>query len=85
MQARRWCFTINNPPEGDNPLDLNGIEHIRYGIYQRERGENGTEHLQGYIEFDTPMRLDRIKRLEGEVDKDVFKTNTSSSSSSRNG
>lgn len=57
-QARRWCFTINNPGDDDHCHQYwSGWEGVRYGICQRERGESGTDHYQGYIEFSTPRRL----------------------------
>ncbi|AQR57897.1 replicase [Molossus molossus circovirus 1] len=59
MQARAYCFTLNNPTE---LLDLED-GHVRYAIYQEEIGDNGTNHFQGYIEFDRPTRLGYCKRL----------------------
>lgn len=44
-RLRCFCFTINNPEE---PLLLQ--EWMNYLVYQKERGENGTEHYQGYCE-----------------------------------
>lgn len=66
--AKRWCFTINNYTqeeidyfEGD---DL--ASKATCGIFGREVGENGTPHIQGYIEFRTKIRLSTIKRrLQG--------------------
>lgn len=57
-QARAWCFTLNNA--ATNELSEHANE--RYCIWQREKGENGTEHLQGYIEFCAPMRLGGLKK-----------------------
>jgi len=34
-------------------------------IYGYERGESGTEHLQGYIEMATPQRITGMKKLPG--------------------
>ena len=33
----------------------------RYAVFQEEVGENGTRHLQGYIEFPSPRRMAWIK------------------------
>lgn len=53
--ARRWCFTLNNytPEEelkfwelGENIIDSDWAEYLIYG---RERGEQGTPHLQGFL------------------------------------
>lgn len=39
-------FTINNPPEGVGPHAW--VDHVDYCVWQKEVGENGTPHLQGY-------------------------------------
>jgi len=47
--AKNWCFTINNPDE-TSVNELNDLTNeCSYLIYQRERGENNTPHLQGYV------------------------------------
>ena len=40
-QARRYCITINNPEETDEEMMefLKGLEHIKYFIFSREKGE----------------------------------------------
>lgn len=67
-QARRWCFTINNyTPEHveflrslpENP------EHVRRIIVGRETAASGTNHLQGYVEFDRPTRMGAVKTAIG--------------------
>lgn len=60
-QGRRWCFTVNNPEEHNGGLQLG--EHARGWIFQLERGENGTQHYQGYVEFKRPVRLGYLKAL----------------------
>lgn len=63
-QARRWCFTLNNPSFQDGLFDLDaGWEAARYAIYQSERGEAGTPHHQGYVEFKSPKRLSWCRKL----------------------
>lgn len=58
-QARAWCFTVNNPAF---PVDeLPHVDHERYVVWQLEKGENGTLHIQGYIELDRPTRLTALK------------------------
>jgi len=53
-----WCFTLNNPESNDVP------EHKaeQYISWQREEGEAGTEHLQGYVEFTCRQRLSALKK-----------------------
>lgn len=62
--ARHWCFTWNNPdPEhydGTLPVRPSSVP-VRYVVWQRERGESGTEHLQGYAELSQPVRLSAVR------------------------
>ena len=47
---------INNPTPGDD-LEIELLkEHVKYFIYGRERGELGTPHYQGYVQFRHPVR-----------------------------
>jgi len=39
---------------------------IVFIVCQEERGESGTRHLQGYIEFDRSTRFNKVKALLGE-------------------
>lgn len=70
-QSTRWCFTINNPTTDDNErLDEIGgslqRSGCRYLIYGREVGANGTPHLQGFVIFNSRLRLRSIRQLLGE-------------------
>jgi hypothetical protein len=69
-RARRWLFVINNYPE-DAVEYLSGIcedqPDIRYLVFQCEEGENGTPHIQGYVEFKAVWRFSRVKRLVSPV------------------
>jgi len=62
---RNWVFTINNPPidvDGKPvpPEPLAWSRHV-YSIWQLERGENGTLHWQGYVEFSGQFSLSQLK------------------------
>lgn len=59
MTSRNWCFTLNNPTTVDLPFD----DSVQFAVWQKERGENGTEHLQGYIEFKKVRKLAGLKKL----------------------
>jgi hypothetical protein len=61
-QHRKWCFTINNPSDQDDPMDklVSLGDSVKYAVFQKESGENGTVHWQGYIEWRS-----RGRRLTG--------------------
>lgn len=61
--SKYWCFTFNNYTEETEKKLMEQMEHknISY-IYGKEIGENGTHHLQGYIE--SPIRIRPIEALK---------------------
>lgn len=59
MGSRSYCFTLNNPEFNTNELPT--IQHERFIIWQLEKGENGTRHIQGYIELSKPQRISALK------------------------
>lgn len=60
MSTRNWCFTVNNPNELDYPETWQ-TDYIAHLIYQPEIGEEGTIHLQGYLELKNPRNLTWMK------------------------
>lgn len=66
LQSRGWVFTINNPDEHTEET-LSGIvpDSASYLVYGRERGESGTFHLQGYIQFERKRARGRVVQLLG--------------------
>jgi len=60
MAARRWCFTLNNPTSSLEFADKSGI---RYAVWQKEEGELGTPHYQGYCCFLKPISLRTLKGI----------------------
>lgn len=76
----RWCFTLNNYTE-DEKLQISSIvpNFCKYYIVGEEVGENGTPHLQGYIEFKTKKRPKSIfdnVRIHWEKSKGTREDNT---------
>jgi len=63
--AKHWCFTLNHY----NDLDIANLDTLpcAYLVYGKERGEQGTPHLQGYVAFEKKLRRTSAKKL--------FKTN----------
>ena len=58
IQWRNVCFTVNNPV--DDAVDWPSF--VSYGVYQLERGENGTVHWQGYAELSVKKTLSALKK-----------------------
>lgn len=66
MKARCWCFTVNfqytRDYEALYPEDWPGCV---VAVWQHEVGEGGTEHLQGYVNFNVSMRRAAVSKLPG--------------------
>jgi hypothetical protein len=62
-QGKRWVFTCNNPTEA-NEKALQEGDH-QYAVWQTERGDSGTTHLQGLICFKSRERLTSLRRRFG--------------------
>lgn len=60
LKGRAWCFTLNNYMESE----VNKLQSDAYSyLFQEEKGENGTPHLQGVIKFKEPVRFSAVKKL----------------------
>jgi len=62
-QAKRWCFTLNNYTDEDLEKFQSLPSVVTYVIYGKEVGENGTPHLQGYLELKTKRRMNGVKEM----------------------
>lgn len=64
LQSKFWCFTINNPISLLDPEEFADAGHaLRYMIYSEEIGDTGTNHFQGYMEFNERVTLSFIKTV----------------------
>lgn len=63
-QGRNWVFTINNPTDDDYARLDSAV--CQYLVYQTERGESGTVHIQGLACFEKRTRLNQVRRTLGE-------------------
>lgn len=61
QRFRNICFTINNPTD----IDYSEVLTLPYSylVMGEEVGENGTPHIQGYVEFKKQMGFNAIKKL----------------------
>ena len=59
-RARRWRITINNFTERDEKKIQTWPRICKYR-YQIERGDSGTDHIQGILEFKDAIRFSRLK------------------------
>lgn len=74
MSAKNWCFTNNNPPHDLDEPDrydtfnaklkthlelLLQDDKITYCVWQYEKGESGTRHVQGYCQFTARTSLNQ--------------------------
>lgn len=59
---RYWCFTVNNYSESDiMRLKIYAEEKCRYITFGKEKGKEGTPHLQGYLQMKTVTAGTTIK------------------------
>lgn len=63
MKARRWCFTWNNYTKENvdylKEIPANKADFIIFGFERAP--ETDTPHLQGYVEFSTPLAMSTVK------------------------
>lgn len=72
-RAKRWVFTYNNydPKEIEEQiLQLFQALNIKYIVYGKEKGENGTPHIQGYFRLNQIKYRSQIKPIMNECFRD---------------
>lgn len=65
-RSRSWCFTLNNPGEGDTPslekaLQEAGAEFYIWG--EEGAPKTGTVHYQGYVHFKLQKTFRTVQKL----------------------
>lgn len=68
--SKYWVWTLNNYSEEEKKAidacsekEIRTQQGISYICYGEEIGENGTPHLQGYVEFLKRIRLSGCRKL----------------------
>lgn len=68
-RALRWVFTLNNWTQEEHDLLCSVAndesKRVRYLVFGKEVGEQGTPHLQGYVEFEAAVRFTTVKNRLG--------------------
>ncbi len=68
VRAKYWICTLNNftvVEEADLKSSLDDDERVVYAVYQHERGESNTDHLQLFVCVGSSISLVQCKRLLG--------------------
>lgn len=67
-RCANWAWTMNNPKYTEDELWKMLSEHpeVKGAVFQREKGEDGTEHYQGYIELHKSCRGSGLKKILGD-------------------
>lgn len=69
MGARNYVFTINNPT---SQLAFGEGTLVRYCVWQKEQGTDGTPHYQGYLECYKPVRFTALAKEHPEFARAHF-------------
>lgn len=64
-QARRYCWTLNNPTDAEQNYIRNHCNSFVYIVFGREVSSTGTPHLQGFFHSHDPISIHRAKILLG--------------------
>lgn len=59
--TKYWIFRISNPKENMIPGTWPALEYV---VWQKEKGEGGLIHLQGYVVFNQKKRLTWLKKVD---------------------
>lgn len=69
-RVRHFCFTLNNYSEReikDLCLKLSDGSYV----FQKEVGESGTPHLQGFVSYKNPRTLNGMKKVNSRIHWEV--------------
>jgi len=59
-RSRNWIFTLNNYMEAE----VKNLQDEKWEyVFQKEKGKNGTPHLQGVVFFKHPQSLSTVRKM----------------------
>lgn len=68
VKAANWIYTWNNPNVSVEEHHASFAEaHPVYHVFQKEEGEEGTPHFQGYMEFNSAKSLTQLKKCNPQI------------------
>lgn len=62
-KCRKWCFTLNNWTEIEEKEIISNFGTMAQYILGHEVGEEGTPHIQGYLEFKNAVHMTSLKKV----------------------
>jgi len=62
---RAWSFTLNNYTPLEYANIIINYHEYKYCVIGREIGEEGTNHIQGYVYFKNPRHFEGVKSILG--------------------
>lgn len=68
-RVRAWLFTLNNPKVDEDPRKWGAS----YVVWQKEKGDEGTIHYQGYCYFKVAKTLAGVKKVNARAHWEVRK------------
>lgn len=79
VRCRNWCFTLNNHTKDDiDTLTQQFSVKKSVYVFQEEKGENGTRHLQGLVCFPNAISQKSIKQIMPRAHLEVCKNKIAS-------
>jgi len=78
IRALRWCYTLNNYEEEEYVYLSTLFSKEKFHVVGKEVGEQGTPHLQGYVEFKNQKDLTALKKINPKIHWEKAKANRAS-------
>lgn len=68
LRSRHWFFTFNNPDMDNGTMaQVFECDGAKCWVFQKEKGEQGTEHYQGYVGYINPRDDTSMRKLNKKI------------------